>query len=125
MRELTLRKTVYEYFRQAYRALASAAPPDVPLDAAVFGADGNCAAFRIEVEQGRIRRAEYRCTTCVTLVALCEHLAEWSVGMPVAEANRTEPGWLLAWHPEIPRERRDRAELAVRALHIAIEGADI
>jgi len=71
---------------------------------------GNCASFQVELEAGRITRAVYRCTTCVTLVALCEHLAELAVGSSVEEAAAWEAQLLLRRHPEVPRERRDRAE---------------
>lgn len=86
----------------------------------MHGADGNCAAFQVQTEQGRIQRAEYHCTPCVTLVALCEHLSELAAGISLEDARRYEPQVLLGYHPEIPAERRDRATLAVEAFRTAV-----
>ncbi len=115
-----LHKTVHDYYRQAYRKLARLPEAGAPRFAAVFGADNNCAAFQLEVAGGFIARADYRCTTCVTLIALCEHLAELAIGMSVEEASGYRPVLLLDRHPEIPPGRRDRAELAVQALKVAL-----
>ena len=75
--------------------------------------------FRFEADGERITKADYRCTTCVTLVALCEHLAELAEGMRLSDAARYEPEVLIGKHPEIPPERRDRAGLAAEALRAA------
>lgn len=118
-----MRKTVHDYYRQAWQGFARAPRSGAWKGSSVFGAGGNCASFQVELEAGRITRAVYRCTTCVTLVALCEHLAELAVGSSVEEAAAWEAQLLLRRHPEVPRERRDRAELAVRALRAALRSA--
>jgi NifU-like protein involved in Fe-S cluster formation len=87
----------------------------------VFGPDRNCALFNLEFERARIVKAIYRCTTCVTLVAFCEHLSELVVGMPTEHALSLEAEYLLRYHREVPAGRRDRALLAVNALKIAIQ----
>lgn len=83
----------------------------------VRDADGTFACFRLEAEQGRIVSAQYRCTSCMTLVGLCEHLAHILPGLTPEEALGIN---LLGMHPEIPAARRDRADLALRAMRSAV-----
>ncbi len=117
-------ETIYGYFRRAYlRFLRHSDLPVAAFGPAVCGSDGNSAAFGVEIERGRIAKAAYRCTTCVTLVALCEHLSELVAGMPVQRALQLEPEYLLCYHEEVPAERRDRAQLALRALKEAIQSS--
>jgi NifU-like protein involved in Fe-S cluster formation len=87
---------------------------------AVCDAEGNRAAFRVVLDSDRIRSASYRCTTCVTLVALCEYLVGILPGMNLAAARDLTPQMLLAALPEIPTGRRGRAELVLRALRAAV-----
>lgn len=111
--------TVYDYFQRACRR-------DSDRFCGIsgeqcFDSDGNSAEFRLDARDGRIRSAQYRCTTCVTLVALCEHLAEVLTGSALDEASSWTPERLLALHPEIPAMRRDRATLAVMAVQSALQ----
>lgn len=85
-----------------------------------LGPDGNCASFHLELKRSRIVKAAYRCTTCVTLVAFCEHLSELAIGLSVEHALSLDAEHLLLYHREVPAERRDRALLAVNALKSAI-----
>ena len=87
----------------------------------MFGPDRTCASFNLKFERARIVKAVYRCTTCVTLVAFCEHLSELVVGMPAERALNLDAEYLLRCHREVPAERRDRAFLAVTALKIAVQ----
>jgi NifU-like protein involved in Fe-S cluster formation len=87
----------------------------------VYGPDRNCALFNLDFERARIVKAVYRCTTCVTLVAFCEHLSELVVGMPAERALKLDAEHLLRHHREVPAGRRDRAFLAVNALKIAVQ----
>jgi hypothetical protein len=86
----------------------------------VASGDGNSARFYIEAERGWILRASYRCTSCMTLVALCEHAAELASGTRLQIATAITGEILLALHPEIPAVRQDRANLAASALLSAI-----
>jgi hypothetical protein len=63
---------------------------------------------------------EYRATTCVTLVALCEQVAELAAGKRLDEATAISPDALLDLHPEIPESRRDRAKLVIQAFRSAL-----
>jgi hypothetical protein len=114
--------TIHDYFRKAMHSPRTAAREDGS-GPVVSGPDGLCAAFDLEIEQPSIVRASYRCTTCVTLVALCEHLAELAAGRTVEDALGLDPEILLRFHPEVPVERRDRAALASTALRMAIQYA--
>lgn len=82
--------------------------------------DGNSALFWLSLgKDRRIATVQYRCTTCFTLVALCEHLAELVRGVSPEAAAGWTPERLLSLHPEIPVYRRDRAKLAVAAMQSA------
>jgi hypothetical protein len=112
-----MRHDVYHYFQQAcQRKLPPARPRQwVSQDNAVAG-------FLLEVgKHGRIETAEYRCTTCMTLVALCEHVAEQLRGATPEQACGFSAVELLRWHPEVPPMRRSRAYLAIAAAHAALE----
>ncbi len=114
--------TIYDYFQRACRKPDAGAPAG-PVNV-IRADDGNCAGFQLELNEERIAGARYKCTTCVTLVALCEHLSELVVGMRADEAAEIRPELLLRLHPEMPEAKRDRAGLAVRALRAAL-GASV
>ena len=109
--------STYDYFHRAFRRLQSRAGTAGTL---IQGADGNCAIFWLDAPQGIINSAHYRCTTCVTLLAFCEHLAELAVGMPVEQALQHNPDQLIALHPDVPQYRADRATLASEAFRSAV-----
>ena len=112
-----MRRDVYHYFQQAYRRQLQ--PLLSPLR--LISEDGLQAAFAIRLcDAGRIERVEYRCTTCMTLVALCEHVAEQLLGATLEEARALDAGQLLKQHPEIPPSRRSRAHLALNAARAAL-----
>jgi NifU-like protein involved in Fe-S cluster formation len=83
--------------------------------------DGNSVVFWIDSSNGRIAGVYYRCTTCFTLLALCEHVAELVTGMDIESARAFTPDQVLALHPEIPPERHYRATLAITALRSALD----
>jgi NifU-like protein involved in Fe-S cluster formation len=112
-------RTVYDYFQRAnkrtfdrFNGISGAKCVDV---------EGNSAIFWLESADGRIVAAEYKCTTCCTLVALCEHLAEALTGVTFDDARQWTAEQLLALHPEIPPVRQDRAMLAVSAVQSALQ----
>jgi NifU-like protein involved in Fe-S cluster formation len=84
-----------------------------------FDREGNSARFWIEVRGAEIARARFQCTTCCTLVGLCEHAAELLAGRTIAEAACYSSRELLMLHPEVPKGRRDRASLAAEAIRSA------
>ena len=111
--------TVYDYFHRACRR-----DPEqlrgITGDKCV-DSEGNSALFSLQPEtSGRIVAAQYRCTTCFTLVALCERLAEELTGATVTDASQWTVERLLSLHPEVPPVRHDRAMLAITAVQSAV-----
>jgi hypothetical protein len=88
--------------------------------APVSDVDGNRAVFSVVFVSGRIAAVDFRCTTCTTLVALCEHLAELVIGLDAQAALGIQADTLLALHPDIPDARRPGAALALAALKSAV-----
>jgi hypothetical protein len=117
---LQTRGTVFDYFQNAFRRLPQRTESPVPLGPLILGPGRLCAAFHVPHAAGRLERVAYRCTSCATLVALCEHLSELASGRTFAEARCLDASALLALHPEIPAGRRDRSALAVAAFRAAL-----
>jgi hypothetical protein len=112
-----MRHDVYHYFQQACRRETPPADPQ-----RWVSQDDATAGFHLDVgKHGRIELAEYRCTTCMTLVAMCEHVAERLRGATLEQARSFSALDLLNQHPEVPPMRRSRAYLAVAAAHAALE----
>ncbi|MEO8131848.1 MAG: iron-sulfur cluster assembly scaffold protein [Bryobacteraceae bacterium] len=110
--------TTYDYFQRAFRRGAQARAGTSGM--LIQAADGNCAIFWLDAAEGVIRGARYRCTTCVTLLAFCEHLSELAVGTRLEQALRISSGHLLALHKDVPHYKADRATLASEAFHSAV-----
>ena len=112
-----MRLDVYHYFQQACGRKVSHPKPT-----RWVSSEDATAGFTLMVgERGRIEAVEYRCTTCMTLVAMCEHVAEALRGTTVNEALQLSADELLQWHPEVPTVRHTRAHLAVAAAHAALK----
>lgn len=109
--------SVYELFERACRRPAGT--PAGQSGLRQFDADGNSVVFWVSSQGGRITAAQYQSSSCVTLIALCEHLSHLMPGLTFAEAASITPFDLLRLHPEIPAERRDRAALAIAAARSA------
>ena len=84
---------------------------------------GNRAVFWLETENGRIRGADYRATTCTTLVGVCEHLCDLMRDLDVAAVAALTCAQVLALHPEIPSSKHPSIALAVAALQSAARRA--
>jgi hypothetical protein len=115
------RRTVHEYFGLASRGLRNL---ELPVRGDLIRSDKRLLAqFLLDVEQGRIRAASYKCTTCVTLMAYCELLAEALEGASLGEVMKLTPMELIVAVPGVPPNRHDRARLAVKAVRSAAERA--
>jgi len=113
-----MRRDVHYYFQQACRRPLNAAAVPVSF----VTQDEAQAGFTFSLgPQDRIAGVEYRCTTCITLVAMCEHLAERLRGASLREARALTADDLMEWHPEIPRSRSSRASLALAAARAALD----
>lgn len=108
---------VLDYFQRACQR--GITPPGGIAGEQCFDPEGNSARFWLETQGERIVRARFRCTTCCTLVGLCEHAAELLACMTLGEAAACTARRLLVLHPEIPEMRHDRALLAVNAIRSA------
>jgi hypothetical protein len=117
-----MRRNVQYYFEKACRRRLQPLPVPIRL---VADEDAQ-AGFVIGLGTAdRIDFIEYRCTTCMTLVALCEHLAEDLRGSTIHDAQSLTAERILALHPEIPSSRGSRAQLAVAAVHAALENISL
>lgn len=113
-----MRRDVFYYFQQAYRRELAAVPPPLRF----VSCEDAEAGFSFRMGEGhRIVAVDYRCTTCVTLMALCEHVAEQIRGATFAEARSLTAAHLLGQHPEIPPSRHSRAQLAASAARAALD----
>jgi NifU-like protein involved in Fe-S cluster formation len=86
----------------------------------VSDADGNAARFSIDVRDATIADVGFRMTSCATLVAYGELIAETVAGMRIELANGLTARDLVDALPGVPALKRDRAVLAVAAFRSAL-----
>src|SRR5262245_47530963 len=86
-------------------------------------ADGNTARFSLNVAGGKIAAASFRASSCATLIAYCEFIAEIVPGSRLDLAPVLTSEDLVARVPGVPPLKRDRAVLAIAALRAAIAEA--
>jgi NifU-like protein involved in Fe-S cluster formation len=67
----------------------------------------------------------FRATTCITLIAYSELIAELVTGQNAREAAAIEAADLVALLPDVPLLKRDRALLAIDAFRAALIAAPI
>jgi hypothetical protein len=79
--------------------------------------------FGVELEAGRVRRVAFACTTCVTLVAYAEAIAERVTGAPLDEAAALATAEVRSLLSGVPVMRQDRAALALAAWRAAASAA--
>jgi NifU-like protein involved in Fe-S cluster formation len=88
---------------------------------AAVDTDGAQAIFSVAFDGAIICQAEYRCTTCATLVACCEALRLAIGGAPAERASALTFEELARQLPEVPAARRGRLRIALHALHLALQ----
>lgn len=108
---------IHHYVQRAFRRPTARFPLE---GAVVCEEDRVCAAFALECRDGHVAAVAYRSSSCATLLALCEYLAETLPGSTLDRVAALTAGDLLAAHPGIPPSRHSRAALAVRALQAAL-----
>ncbi len=112
------RRTVSELLDRGLRR-NRAAP--LPHEGAQLGdADGNAARFSIDVQNATIADVGFRMTSCATLVAYGELIAETVAGMRIELANALSARDLVDALPGVPALKRERAVLAVAAFRSAL-----
>jgi NifU-like protein involved in Fe-S cluster formation len=118
----TPRLTVSELFERGFRR-SRAAP--LPIEGPVLtDADGNMARFSLDVAGGKIADASFRASSCATLVAYCEFIAEVIPSSRLDVAIDLTPADLIERVPGVPALKRDRAVLAVAAFRAALARAN-
>ena len=118
---VTPRLTVSELFERGFRR-CRAMP--LPIEGApCTDADGNRARFSLDVADGRIVGAVFRASSCATLIAYCEFIAEVAPGFRLDIAKQLTPANLVEGLPGVPALKRDRAVLAVAAFRSALISA--
>ncbi|MCP4582481.1 MAG: hypothetical protein GY839_12795 [candidate division Zixibacteria bacterium] len=115
--DTALRKVI-DYFDQGYRRSRDHKLPF--RGKTVKNSSKLAAQFNVDVLDDHIRAINYKCTTCVTLIAYCERLAELATGLSLKEARQIAPPDLIITFPEVPSYKYDRANLAVQALLSAV-----
>lgn len=74
----------------------------------------------LDVQDGVISHADFRATTCATLLAYCELLVRMVRGQRISEALRIRAEDLVDRVRGVPPCRQSRASLAVAALRAAL-----
>jgi NifU-like protein involved in Fe-S cluster formation len=89
----------------------------------VHDGDGRNAQFSVEVEDGVLTAVSFNVSTCATLIAYSEFVAEGMTGATLSQAVALTPEQVIAPLKGIPPHKHDCARLAVSALHAAVKKA--
>jgi NifU-like protein involved in Fe-S cluster formation len=115
------RRTVSELFERGFRR-NRAAP--LPIEGAPCSdAEGNTARFSLDVLDGNIRTVGFHVSSCATLIAYCEYLAETVPGFRLEIANALTSSQLVESVPGVPAFKHNRAVLAIAAFRAALAAA--
>src|SRR5262245_28336806 len=118
---VTPRLTVSELFERGFRR-NRAAP--LPIEGATFtDADDNAARFSVSITGATIAGVSFRASTCATLIAYCEYLAEVTPGFRLDIATAFTATSLVEALPGVPALKRARAVLAITAFRAALAQA--
>ena len=112
------RMTVSELLERGLRRSRTALPGDEAPDCT--DAEGNAARFSVALMGDRIGAIGFRATSCATLIAYCEWLAETVPGQRIALAAALTPHDLIDAVPGVPPLKRERAVLAIAAFRAAL-----
>jgi NifU-like protein involved in Fe-S cluster formation len=115
---VTRRRTVSELFERGFRR--NRATP-LPIEGVQLAdAEGNAARFSLDVADGKVAGLGFRATTCATLIAYCELIAEIVAGFRLEIARELTAANLVDALPGVPALKRDRAMLAIAAFRAAL-----
>jgi NifU-like protein involved in Fe-S cluster formation len=119
---VTPRLTVSELFERGLRR-NRAAP--LPVQGALCtDAEGQTAALSLDILEDRIAAISFRASTCATLIAYCELVAQTMTGLRIESALSLTAQSLADSLPGIPPLKRDRIVLAVAAYRAALMAAN-
>jgi NifU-like protein involved in Fe-S cluster formation len=118
---VTPRFTVSEMFERGFRR--NRAEPFALQGNAVADAEGNSARFSIALDGIKLAELRFRASSCTTLIAYSEALAELLPGLEMSLAAQFTPQELAAALPGVHPLKQNRAVLAVAALRAALLAA--
>jgi hypothetical protein len=117
------RLTVSELFERGYRR-NRAAP--LPIEGApCIDAEANSARFSLDALDGKIISVGFHATTCTTLIAYCEYIAEIVPSFRLEIAKELTAAQLVASIPGVPPLKQSRAVLAIAAFRAALAAESI
>lgn len=117
------RRTVSDLFDRGYRRNRKSS---LAIEGAELSdANGLLARFSLDIADGFIKAVNFRATTCITLIAYSELLAELAAEKKTREAATIEAADLVAALSDVPLLKRDRALLAINAFRAALTAAPI
>jgi NifU-like N terminal domain len=115
------RMSVAELFERGFRRNRSA---PLPIEGPpCTGADGHVVRFSLAIADGRIAGAAFRASSCATLIAYCEFIAEVVPGFDLDIARALTPADLVEALPGVPALKRDRTVLAINGFRAALTAA--
>jgi NifU-like protein involved in Fe-S cluster formation len=114
--------TVVDYFNLGQQRSKRSAPL-THVGEVVSGPLGLTVRYELDVERGVVRQVSFQASTCVTLIAYCELLAQRATGVSMRDVLCLRAEELAGELPGVPVHKRDRVWLAVRAMQQAIAAA--
>jgi len=118
---VTPRLTVSELFERGWRR--NRAATRAVEGARCSNADGYSACFSLDVADGKIAGVGFRASSCATLLAYCEYIAEIVPGYGLDIATALTAKNLIENLPGVPALKQDRAVLAIAAFRAALAAA--
>jgi NifU-like protein involved in Fe-S cluster formation len=115
---VTARLTASELFERGFRR-NRAAPLSIEGEPRT-DPEGNVARFSIAIAGTKLAAVSFRATTCATLIAYCELIAELTPGMNPEMAEQLSARDLVEGLPGVPKLKHGRALLAVEAFRAAL-----
>src|SRR5262249_45599089 len=117
----TPRLSVSELFERGFRR-NRAAPLSIE-GAPGRDANGNTTRFSLDLAGGKIAAVSFRASSCATLIAYCEYIAEAVPGLRLDIARELTAVDLAEAVPGVPALKHERAVLAVAAFRAALAAA--
>jgi NifU-like protein involved in Fe-S cluster formation len=118
---VTPRVSVAELFDRGFRR--NHAEPLSIAGAPCADAEGNSARFSLELADGKLAAIGFRATSCATLIAYCELIAEMVPGFSIEIAEGLSARDLIEALAGVPELKRPCAALAVAAFRAALTEA--
>lgn len=117
----TPRLTVSELFERGFRRRRD---PPLPIEGEPCrdGA-GNFARFSLEMANGRIGRVGFQSSSCATLIAYCQLIAETLSGFRREIARELTAKQIVDALPGVPLYKQERSLLALAAVRAALDSA--